>query len=379
MPSGTRVAVGAPAGEVVNSGGLVARQVVAAASDRRYLVSRTTNEAGLTGLPTEEERGAVARAKWCGPEIYDVASRLVERCLRHDRSLFSADQAVWTLDLAQALDGRVGIEEKGTFVEKLERQLEGLEADSVQLAAELFYVQLLAESDTSGDTKAKQINRILGLAPGATPMPDELVKALYAGGVAGYGAGKRWRGAYMRFLVRFLIAWKSLDAEEAGRRLTSPWALRDFVNEIRSSTDALQANALLHLIFPDTFEYMLAPSDRQRLTAAFSKAPGVADAGDDEDRKIEAIRKAATEGLGRELELYSEPFHRGWNEDPTPQWSELVSWAKRIFERDDFDRMSATTSSRWLTRSEPLARPWRAKRPIGLSGSAPPSRTARTT
>jgi hypothetical protein len=282
----------------------------------------------------------MARARWCGPEIYDVASRLVERCLRHDRSLFSADQAVWTLDLAQALDGRVGapIEGKGTFVEKLERQLEGLESDSVQLAAELFYVQLLSESDTSGDTKGEQINRILGLAPGTTPMPDELAKALYAGGVASYGAGKSWRDAYMRFLVRFLIAWKSLDTEEAEQRLASPWAFRDLVNESRSSTDALQANALLHLTFPDTFEYMIAPSHRQRLMAAFAKAPGVAEVGDDEDRQIEAIRKAATEALGRELELYSDSFHRVWSEDPTPQWTELVSWAMRIYERDDFDR-----------------------------------------
>jgi 5-methylcytosine-specific restriction enzyme B len=204
----------------------------------------------------------MAKAKWCGPEIYDAASRLVGTCLRGDGSLFSGDQAIWTLDFAQALDGRVGapIEGEGTFVEKLERQLGGLEPDSVQLAAELFYVQLLAESDTSGDTKTEQINRILGLAPGTAPMPDELVKALHAGGVAAYGAGKSWRDAYMRFLVRFLIAWKSLDAEEAERRLTSPWPFRDLVSEIRSSTDALQANALLHLIFPETFEYMIAPS-----------------------------------------------------------------------------------------------------------------------
>lgn len=208
----------------------------------------------------------MARARWCGPEIYDVASSLVESCLRQDGSLFSAERAVWSLDVAQALDGRVGapIEGKGTFVEKLERQLEGLESDSVQLAAELFYVLFLAEGDTSGDTKAAQINRILGLAPGTTPMPDEPLKALDAGGVAAYGAGKSWRDAYMRFLVRFLIAWKSLETEEAEQRLASPWAFRDFVNESRSSTDALQANALVHLIFPDTFEYMIGPSHTAR-------------------------------------------------------------------------------------------------------------------
>ena len=291
----------------------------------------------------------MARARWCGPEIYDVASRLVQSCLRQDGSLFSAERSVWTLDLAEVLGGKVGapIEGKGSFVDKLERQLEGLEADSVQLAAELLYVQLLAESDTSGDTKVEHINRVLGVAPGTSPVPDELVNALHAG-VAAYGTSKSWRDAYMRFLVRFVIAWKSLDAEEVERRLASPWDFRDLITDVRRSTtptvpvwnrqSALQANALLHLIFPETFEYMIAPSHRQRLTATFAKAPGVTEAGSDEDRQVQAIRKAATEALGHELELYSEPFHRVWREDRSAQWTEMVKWATRIFEREDFDR-----------------------------------------
>jgi DNA polymerase III delta prime subunit len=282
----------------------------------------------------------LARAKWCGPEIYDVASRLVDSCLKRDGSLFSAERPVWALDLAEALDGRVGapIEGEGTFVEKLERQLEGLDADPVQLAAELFYVQLLAESDSSGKTKTEQVNRVLGLAPGTTPMLEEQREALNAGGVARYGAGKSWRDAYMRFLVRFVIAWKSLGTDETERLLASPWSFRDLVDGLRSSTDALQANALLHLIFPETFEYMIAPGHRKRLIAAFAMAPGVSEAGDDVDRQIQAIRTAATDALGRNLELYSEPFHRVWNEDASPQWTEMVSWARRIYEREDFDR-----------------------------------------
>ena len=272
------------------------------------------------------------------PEIYNIASGLVDTCLRQDGSLFSADRNVWTLDGAQVLDGRVGapIQGKGNFLDKLERQLDGLAADAVQLAAELFYVQLLTEADTSGDTKSAQINRVLRMSAGTSPMPDQLEKALYAGGVAAYGAGKAWRDAYMRFLIRFLVAWKSLNADEQDVRLASPWAFRELVNEVRTSTDSLQANALLHLIFPHTFSDMIAPSHRHKLTAAFAKAPGVAEAGDDEDRRIEAIWKIASEILGPE-HLYTPPFRQVWDEDPTPQWTELVSWATRIFERDDFD------------------------------------------
>ena len=281
----------------------------------------------------------MARAQWCGPEIYKVADQFVETCLRHDGSLFSAERPIWTLDLAQTLDGTVGgpIEMEGTFVEKLERQLQGLDSDAVQLAAELLCVQLLSETKTGGDKKAELINQVLAVTPGTSPIPDELLAALDGGGVADYGPGKRWRDAYLRFMVRFVIAWKSLDPEDVERRLSSPWEFRDLVAGIRTSTDALAANALLHLIFPETFEYMIAPKHRHKLTAAFAMAPGVAEAGDDEDRKIQAIRRVATDALGREVVLYWEAFHRVWSEDPSPQWTEFVSWGRRVFERDDFD------------------------------------------
>ena len=282
----------------------------------------------------------MARALWCGEETYAAAGRIIERGLSRDGSLFSDDASIWTLKLAEMLDGRVGARDpsEGTFISKLEGQLDGLEPDAVQLAAELLYVELLGENDTGGPKKEEHVDHVLGLVAGTVAMPEELRRALHTGGVASYGAGKSLRDAFMRFLVRMVVAWKSLDPDERDRRLADPWGFLEFMDGLRTSTDAMQANALLHLMFPDTFEYMISPDHRARLIAAFAGAPGVAEA-DGPERKIEAIRRAASKSLSRPLELYDEPsFHRIWSEEPSPQWFELVSWAARLYERPDYDK-----------------------------------------
>ena len=69
------------------------------------------------------------------------------------------------------------------------------------------------------------------------------------------------------------------------------------------STDALQANALLHLLFPETFEYMISPTIGEKLVETFAAAPGVG-AVEGEDRQIQVIRKVASDALDREVELY---------------------------------------------------------------------------
>ncbi len=226
---------------------------------------------------------------------------------------------MWTLGAASELDGRVGArdESKGSFIAKLDRQLAGLDADSIQLAAELLYFELLGEADTGGDKKAEHVTRVLGLVEGTTAIPADLLQALHARGVATFGAGKNFRDAYMRFLVRFVMAWKSHDPDEQARLAKSPWDVLDLVNGIRESTDGLQANALLHLLFPETFEYMISPTHRAKLVETLAAAPGVGEV-EGEEHQIQVIRTTASDALGRDVELYEEPFHGIWREPASP-------------------------------------------------------------
>jgi 5-methylcytosine-specific restriction enzyme B len=296
----------------------------------------------MTSEATPNRLGAdMAKAEWCGEKTYAAAEELVDRCLARDGSLFTPDQAVWTLELAQALDGRVGGYDSSddSFIIKLRRQVDGLDPGAIQLAAELLYVELLGEGDTGGQKKEENVREILDVLDNPPAIPDDLVGALYSGGVASFGAGKARRDAYMRFFVGFVIAWKSLSEDKQRQHLDDPWAFLHLVESQRTSRDALPAHALLHLVFPDVFDYMIGPGDRKKLITTFADAPGVADVEDGEqaeDRKILAIRKAATDTLGRDVQLYEQPFKRIWHDPAPPPWEQMLGWAKRLYRRSDF-------------------------------------------
>lgn len=280
----------------------------------------------------------MARAKWCGAEIYAAGAALKQRCLIEDDSLFAPGSGVWTPAHMNAVAERAGIGSAagGSFTEKLATQLEGLRPEELQLAAELLFVLLLPESDTSGAKKREHIGRILELLPTAIALPRELDAALDAGGVAAFAAGKAHRDAGLRFLARLFARVKERPRQERRVLLGDPWALRALVGEERTSSDALQANAFLHLLFPEQFEYMVSETHRQKLLAAFRAAPGVAEA-ENADRGIARIRELASAGGDPDLDLYAEPFHRIWSEEPPQRWAEAVDWARRLYAREDFD------------------------------------------
>jgi hypothetical protein len=280
----------------------------------------------------------VARAKWCGDEIYAAAAAFKERCLVRDDSLFAPGSAIWTPAHVRAAAERVGAEDlgSGSFIEKLEGQLDGLEPAEVQVGAELLFVLLLPELDTGGAKKREDISRILAMLPTPVALPAEVDGALGSGGVANFAAGRLRRDAGVRFLARLSTRLKAKPEHERRSILDAPFEVRALAGEVRTSTDAVQANAFLHLLFPQQFEYMVSPTQREKLIETFGAAPGVADAGDP-DRKIARIRELASAGGGPELDLYEDPFHRVWKEEAPPRWVEAVEWARRLYGRDDFD------------------------------------------
>ncbi len=77
----------------------------------------------------------MARAKWCGSEIYDVAAAFKERCLVGNDSLFAPGSGVWTPEHVLSVRERVGVEDlgSGSFIEKLEAQVDGLAPAEIQV------------------------------------------------------------------------------------------------------------------------------------------------------------------------------------------------------------------------------------------------------
>jgi hypothetical protein len=278
------------------------------------------------------------RAHWCGEPIYAAAARWREECLRRDGSLFTPGASVWTARNLAAVQERVGIAEAagGSFIEKLESQLAGQEPLVVQLGAELLFVQMISEADTHGETAREHIARILGLLGTSLELAGGLDEALDAGGVAGFAAGKAYRDAHVRFVGRLAAQLKALSDEQRGAALDEPWKLREVVAAVRTSTDAMEANAVLHLLFPDTFSYMVAESQRRKLIATFARLPGVQEA-DSDERRIELIEAAAARHATWKFNLYEDAVKPVWDEPASARWQEAVRWAKRLFESAGFD------------------------------------------
>jgi 5-methylcytosine-specific restriction protein B len=287
----------------------------------------------------------MARAQWCGEEIYAAAARWRVDCLVGDGSLFVAGARLWTRETADAVRETIGTVDPsaGTFTGKLVDHLTGAEPDVIRMAAELVCMLLLAEVDTGGPKRREHLGAILALVPGSESIPPSILGAIDGGGVASFAQARNRRDVHLRFLIRLVCAIKALTAAEREVALGDPWRFREFVDRVRNPADAMQANAVLHLLFPDTFEYMVSEVHRRKLIAAFGAAPGVAQAANS-DRKLEVIRALAAEGIGdaAELNFYAEAFKRVWFEPASTRWQEAVSWAQQIYDHPGFDGSERT-------------------------------------
>ena len=154
----------------------------------------------------------MARVPWCGAEVYEAAAAFSERCLVRDDSLFTPGRIVSTLEHAEALQATVGIEDhsKGTFAGKLVSQLEGVQAEAIQLCAELLFVQLLGENDTGGAKKVENVEGVLGLFLGRRNWHLNFVTRSTRVARRRMAWARTRRDAYMRFLIRLLARVKSL-------------------------------------------------------------------------------------------------------------------------------------------------------------------------
>src|SRR3954470_7342086 len=198
------------------------------------------------------------RATWCRPEIYEFFDRWRRTCLGRDGGLFSGG-VVWSDENLQVLQTTLGVELLGsaTFFEKLRTQLESHPPVVRQLGVEIVYVEYLGERDTSAATKQTNLGTVLDVLPEGVTMPDDL-REILDGGIASYGPGKQYRDVYVRFLLKLARAAKRVGRESGPEALDEPWRFRDLVGAVRTTTDGLEANAVLHACFPNEFDVMIS-------------------------------------------------------------------------------------------------------------------------
>ncbi len=284
--------------------------------------------------------------------VYKAAKAWVDRALRADDSLFTPGEAIWSSRWLGEVHHRFldrPDETKDSFLEKLERQLEGSPPEVYQLMAEALYVYFLIVSTQSAAAEARVINTVLAWSPKRVVIPDKLVAALTPGICTPGQFFHSGRPFQVSFIVEFAQQWKEQEAGEHERLLTDPWAFREFVmgvefrsEMLRGRTNAVGAQrlALLHLVFPGTFEGIVYFEHKRMISEAFKHF--VTEPTKDVDRMLTQIRARLEEEHGVGLHLYEDAIRRQW--DPRARtgvdarlWDDFVRRAKTFYDSGRLD------------------------------------------
>lgn len=246
--------------------------------------------------------------------IYSACERFVNESLRHDGSLFTPGQAIWSQPVIDDLYRRF-VEQPDTsnrtFMVKWREQLAGAPTETYQLAAELLYVHLLVGKSTTGKTKRARINEALGWAPESIRIPPELDEALDVGLAAESTIFRTGRPFLLWYLLEFMRQWKQLTDEEQADALHDPWRFKSIAFGIEVERAWAQRELLLHMVHPETFEPIMSRDVKQRIAQALIERTD--EPSDDVDRQLLAIRRSLEDEYGANFRFYEPAVRRLWD------------------------------------------------------------------
>jgi hypothetical protein len=194
-------------------------------------------------------------------------------------SLFSLERKLWTLENLRQFHalfvGRWDAGE-GSFFEKLRKQLEGANDDTLQLAAELLYVQQFFTSVTGPERKIENVKTVLGWCTHPPSIPVWAVEGVQRG-ISRDQSFNQHRPHHLAWLNEFLIHWQELPEATRREMLADPWRFAKEVRGLEFAEGAYQPiqEAWLYMAFPDAFESISSRKDKRRNCAVWSAAlPG---------------------------------------------------------------------------------------------------------
>ncbi len=285
---------------------------------------------------------------------YAAAEKWVDRALRSDDSLFTPGKPIWTSQwLGELRERFLDRPEVGgnNFDQKLEQQLADSPPEVYQLMGEVLYFHFLIVSSggiggIKPSTKENGINQVLGWSRQPIAIPSDLVTALEPGIATPGVAFNRYRQHQVGFLIEFAEQWKKLSTHEHQRLLAAPWAFKNFLVSLsfrshllrnNQNTPRIQREALLHLVFPDTFDPIVSADDKRSIADSRAFAHLVTDPTDDLDRRIQQIRKGLEVEVDGDFDFYDPDVRTRWKSDSSP-WDEFVRQAKAYFNTGRLER-----------------------------------------
>jgi 5-methylcytosine-specific restriction protein B len=245
---------------------------------------------------------------------YQAAQAFRDRCLLADGSLLFGDDAVWkaaNLDrLREKFVDAPDLSDRN-FREKFKDQIQGEPRPVVRLAAEVLAVYFLFPSNVTGRRKRGLAGEVLSWS-GDTLPDDHLVSRAFDAGIGSGGQGYNTRRPdELAFLIRFAIAWKKQDADQARKRLQDPWLFLEFVDEVEDANRRQLRHMLLHLLFPDHFERIASREHKLQADRAFAGL--LKDPPGHLDRRLYDIRQELGKLLpDQQVDFYRPPLREAW-------------------------------------------------------------------
>ena len=260
--------------------------------------------------------------------VYKAASKWVDSALRTDGSLFTPGKPIWSSrwlgELHERFLNHPDASRGPSFADKLKRQLADSPSEVYQLMGEALYVHFLIVSirTIGGEKKKKRINTVLEWMSAPVEIPQNLADGLVPGFVRSQNLNAD-RPFHVGFIIEFVEQWKQKSTDELTLLLENPWEFKNFLYNIplrsRLFSDGgnrhrMQREAILHLVFPDTFETIISSGDKEKIAATFADL--VKEQTDDVDRKLTQIREGLEPEYGKDFHFYGDDSVKSiWQED----------------------------------------------------------------
>lgn len=245
-----------------------------------------------------------------------AAQRVLRDGLGGGGSAFVPGLEIWTSETATDLRRRFvdqPDESSDTFLVKLERQLSGAPDETIVLAAELLYVNLVPlKPEQIGVARKREIlNEVFSWAGREISIPAELDAPL-TGFINGGQAFLNYRWAQFQFLV--LLVERLTQAGARQPALADPWSFRDTCRSVLAGMGHNKARSQLHvlqaLLFPETFLPIASSKSKQRILTGYAER--LPEPTGDDDRDLLALRDLLQRESEDPVNFFAEPWLGHW-------------------------------------------------------------------
>lgn len=263
----------------------------------------------------------MARFKDAEP-ILAAAEHWKVQCLLGGHSLFT-DRPLWTRPNLQELQ-RAYVENpdegSGSFLEKLEHQLQAASPDAKCLWAEMTWVYHLIQvpASMSRGSKRRRIADIWSWSERHFPEDHELLSDEVLGGVVGTGTAYHthiWRE--FLFFVVAMGEWSSLEENNQKALLNDPWRFASWLDGTEFAGKRMFRHAILWLLFPDQFQDVVSDGAKRQIVSRLHQGEQIDTSSPVEiDRALLAIRRRLEEEHGA-FRFYDSQIRELWDPPST--------------------------------------------------------------